>query len=277
MKRLKNLVLVFCAGLALSGCSYFGQEEGGVSVESAPQIPADMVDIMAPGGGASRQVQLDPAEVIARNTEGRVQVFGLDDAGATSLSGEGGQALVSASTETGSSEIAPVRAMLPVATSSSEIFSGDPSVQIFSLDGDASNSASFEAGEPLAGHSGVMIAGTDVSGMTIIYFGHDSHDLDSESLEKIARLSKEFDSARGQGINVEGHASVTANYADDIQRKIVNLKISMDRALAVSRELIKQGVPAEAIRVTAWGETRPPRKLDGKTPEEASRRVEVSS
>ena len=62
----------------------------------------------------------------------------------------------------------------------------------------------------------------------------------------------------------------------EAERKIINLKISMDRAFAVSRALIQRGIPAEAIKVVAWGDSRPPPLVNGKNTESAARRVEIS-
>lgn len=271
MKRLKNLVLAFCAGFALSACSSFG-EGMDVDVRDLTQIPpSQSVDLIAKNQMGSAPVRVDPAMAITHNTDGRVQIFGLDDAGVGEAflpSSEGG---VTKRAEDG---VAPPRAV-SFSGSASPVFSGDPSVQVFSLDGDAPEGGASYGPARVSGYSSVPGSGK-AAGVTVIYFGHDSHALSPEALGAIARVSKAFDPALGQGIDVEGHASVTANYVDDAQRKIVNLKISMDRAMAVFRELIKQGVPAEAIRVTAWGEVRPPRQLDGKTPEEAARRVEIS-
>ena len=51
----------------------------------------------------------------------------------------------------------------------------------------------------------------------------------------------------------------------------------MDRALSVSRELIRGGVPAERIQTTAWGDTKPPVGGYSMDPEAASRRVEIAA
>lgn len=257
MKHLKNLALVFFAGLSLAACSSFGDRES-VDTAGVPRVQA--IDLMQ--GGAP--VDIDPAEAIARNTDGRVQIFSLDGGGVPAYRG----GAYPASGDAGI-EVAPVRAVPVSGGGEARVFSGDPSVQVFPLD-------DFSPGVAVSGGAGRGQEGFDTSGAAIIYFGHDSETLSAEALETLRRISRAFDPALGQGIDVEGHASITANYADEAQRKIVNLKVSMDRAMAVSRALIRQGVPAEAIRVTAWGETRPPRRFNGKTPEEAARRVEVS-
>jgi outer membrane protein OmpA-like peptidoglycan-associated protein len=51
----------------------------------------------------------------------------------------------------------------------------------------------------------------------------------------------------------------------------------VNRAYKVASALIKRGVPAEAIRLVAWGETRPPADQGQRSAEAASRRVEIRS
>ena len=107
----------------------------------------------------------------------------------------------------------------------------------------------------------------------VLYFEHDSTNLGRHDLEKIASIASGY---RGRTLNVEGHASIVANYQDARQKEIVNLKVSMDRAFAVSQELIKRGVPADSIRMMAWGDSKAPLAVNGMAPEAAARRVEIS-
>ena len=74
---------------------------------------------------------------------------------------------------------------------------------------------------------------------------------------------------------MEGHASTRAEAKDEVQRRIINLKISMDRAMNVMRQLIRDGVPAGAIQVTAHGDRVPPVAVPGGDAEAAARRVEI--
>ncbi|MBX2835190.1 MAG: OmpA family protein [Micavibrio sp.] len=109
----------------------------------------------------------------------------------------------------------------------------------------------------------------------IIYFEHDNTTLASEELNKIehfALAKKEPE----EEVTVAGHASVKANYPNENLRKTVNLKVSLDRAFAVSQALIQSGVPADSIKVVGWGDSKPPLMVSGKTPEAAARRVEIS-
>ena len=79
----------------------------------------------------------------------------------------------------------------------------------------------------------------------------------------------------GAVVSVEGHASVRAATADPVAARIVNLKLSMQRAITVSRQLVANGVAPDAIRLTAYGDTHPAAPMDGKSAEAASRRVEI--
>ncbi len=84
------------------------------------------------------------------------------------------------------------------------------------------------------------------------------------------------DAKSGRMITIEGHASRRASTKDPVEARIINLKMSMQRALAVSQELIRKGIPAPSIKTTARGDNQPPQTLEqGMSIESASRRVEI--
>lgn len=103
----------------------------------------------------------------------------------------------------------------------------------------------------------------------VVYFAHDSVMPETGAMNTISELASEYRDFTGM-MSVEGHASAQSSVADPVKRKIINLKISMDRALSVARALMQKGVPAENIATKAYGETRPV----GTDPA-ANRRVEV--
>lgn len=108
-----------------------------------------------------------------------------------------------------------------------------------------------------------------------IYFAHGTTGLDEQALERVAAIISAYQ-AQNKAISVEGHASTRSTIEDPQRRKIVNLKVSMNRAYAVAKRLIEKGVPAEMIRLVAWGEGRPlPPSLSGMDNEAASRRVDI--
>lgn len=113
--------------------------------------------------------------------------------------------------------------------------------------------------------------------MVRIYFDHGSAELDTQDVQKIASIGQKYNANQGNIISVEGHASERAVVDDPRKRKEINLKVSMDRAYAVARALIYNGIPANSIRTVAWGEERPPEQINGMNAESAARRVEIQS
>ncbi len=99
-----------------------------------------------------------------------------------------------------------------------------------------------------------------------VHFRHGSARLGPDARQLADQMRR---GATGR-IVVDGHASERAEVSDPVERSIVNLEMSMDRALAVSSALIRSGVPAEAIETRAFGDTRPIA-----AEEAANRRVEV--
>lgn len=101
-----------------------------------------------------------------------------------------------------------------------------------------------------------------------IYFDHGSAAIGGAGRQVIGHAAQ---SASG-ALTVDGYASTRAGAKDPVDRHIVNLKESMDRAFNVSRELIRAGVPAGAIKTCGYGDSSP--APEG---EDASRRVEIRS
>lgn len=209
-------------------------------------------------------------------------------------------------------DIRPAESLAVPAVSMSEIpaqpvsvLSGDPSVEIFPfddlmpiddlmpmpMDGFASGFGAVDlvqqphhlqklqkprrSYQPGRKEEFVSVATQDGNTVTV-YFAHDSVTLNAQALQSLKDVSREFNFSAGRGLTVSGHASVRANYNNEKQRRLVNLRVSMSRAFAVAAALIKDGVPADAVRILAWGDAVPPRILNGKSLEAASRRVEIS-
>lgn len=107
-------------------------------------------------------------------------------------------------------------------------------------------------------------------GSAAVYFDHGSATLDSAADNTIEAVAQNANSA---ALAVNGYASTTAVITDPIKRKMVNLKLSMDRAFAVARALIDKGVSPDTVRTVGWGEAAP---LAGADAEAASRRVEIT-
>ena len=109
-----------------------------------------------------------------------------------------------------------------------------------------------------------------------IYFDHDSAKLDEGDIGAITTAAERHAGSPAI-VSVEGHASMETSIEDPIKRKIVNLKVSMDRAFAVAKKLIEKGVPGDLIRASGRGDTAPSAAADGLDSVAASRRVEISS
>lgn len=121
--------------------------------------------------------------------------------------------------------------------------------------------------------AGVMQGYPEVSR---IYFNHGSSALNGAGKQVITDVARQQQANNPAGlVEVEAHASSRAEAADPVERRIANLKMSMDRAYKVSSALMRAGVPATSIRTTAYGDTRPAPEIPGYSAEAASRRVEI--
>lgn len=144
------------------------------------------------------------------------------------------------------------------------------SVVVFPLDDIAATDAvGYELPIPLTDmqSSNSLQSGIDGNGTYQILFAHDSSALTESDLRLIADIAMRARSAGS--ISVEGHASREASIDDPVQKKIVNLRVSMGRAFSVARALMEHGVPADSIVVKGFGEAR---SIDD---ENASRRVDI--
>lgn len=107
----------------------------------------------------------------------------------------------------------------------------------------------------------------------IIYFNHGSAALNGVAREVIASVAK----MQGNRVIVEAHASKRAAVSDPVLRAEVNFRMSMKRAMVVTKALIAQGVPEHMIKTTALGDTKPAvPEVDSKS-EALNRRVEILS
>ena len=272
----------------LVGCGYFDAPEPVLEkpVEEVETVPYEPVNV---------------EDAVSRSTKGAVQLYGWDDVEPVSndvapvetdevssyemdqqkLEQSYDAAEVDAAQAVGVNE----RGYAPVTTlesssmpSSGAVYAADPSVQIFPFDDMpvALTAQSYNAPVMPAKEEDIAVISSRQGNMVTVYFDHDSAQLSGAALDTVSSVAREFNAASGQGLTVAGHASVRANYADEAQKRIVNLKVSMDRAFSVAKALIAQGVPADFIRVMGFGDTLPPPNLDGKSADEAARRVEIS-
>lgn len=303
MKKSLNLICALVAIMAVTGCSYFDTGEPVDVTADHPQA-IDLTTgqpIQAQPLGAGQETAAatdgkpfdyapigynDAAEAVRQSSDGRVQIFPLDDEQPVSDAPFNG----SYNYNGGSIDVSPVEAT-PLFASSTNTRNPYPGVEIYPLDDAMTNFSSpqpdaapaslmpFPVAENTGhsfGRSGDFVAVPTMPGgvPSVIYFAHDSVALNQQDLAQISALARNYGPGAAQDISVAGHASVQSSIADPVQRKLINLKISMDRAFAVARALIESGIPAERVKTHGYGEEVPPAPSD-KPVEIAARRVEI--
>jgi outer membrane protein OmpA-like peptidoglycan-associated protein len=261
MKNTFHFTVLLVGTLSLIGCSYFDHDE-----ELAAQ-KREAIDLtgQAQETNIAATPEPDVMQIISQNTDGSVEVYPLDGAGLVSQPGMTPPTTYSYgnSVNDGSIPVATVDAV-PVDGNVQSVYSGDPSVQVFPLDGPIVQTATAP---PPAPDQNMQLVNSATGAPATVYFERSSTSLDEADREALSNLIANNNTARG--IAVEGYASTESNIADPVQRKIANLKVSMERAFNVTKELIGRGVPAELVTTVAHGENR-----QANTAAE-SRRVEV--
>lgn len=96
-----------------------------------------------------------------------------------------------------------------------------------------------------------------------VYFDSGKTEVDPDGKDVLAKVKRNAELIQPNRILVVGYSDRHGTAAD-------NKKLAEQRARAVAKELIRQGVPAAAITVDAWGETLSSSELD------ENRRVEIS-
>jgi hypothetical protein len=107
------------------------------------------------------------------------------------------------------------------------------------------------------------------AGQYVVLFALDSATLDAEALATVAAAAQEFQRTGSARITLRSHTDTSGNAE-------YNQALSERREQAVTDELIRQGVPADAISGIAVGETDPAVPTGDGVPEEQNRRVEIA-
>ncbi|MGE0725496.1 MAG: OmpA family protein, partial [Alphaproteobacteria bacterium] len=94
---------------------------------------------------------------------------------------------------------------------------------------------------------------------------------DRAAVDQVASIQRR----RGGLVVVVGHASRETADARSVHERIANLNVSLDRANAVARALEQAGVPSDAIRIEARGDSEPAVAAATQAAEAANRRVEI--
>ena len=102
----------------------------------------------------------------------------------------------------------------------------------------------------------------------LLYFQTGSTDLTPESAAMLPQILQRIGSRKSQNISVIGHSDRAGNWDN-------NLRLSKERALAVSRLLMQAGVPEKQLAITSHGEENPVVKTADDVAEPRNRRVEV--
>jgi outer membrane protein OmpA-like peptidoglycan-associated protein len=109
-----------------------------------------------------------------------------------------------------------------------------------------------------------------------VYFPGDGTLLSAEGRAQVRAAAKAFKQNGGQGyIRVVGHASSrTSNMSVEKHLEAIFNK-SQDRANAVAKEMIKDGVPASHVLVEAVGDSQPVYYESMPKGEDGNRRAEI--
>lgn len=102
----------------------------------------------------------------------------------------------------------------------------------------------------------------------LLYFQTGSTNLTPESAAMLPQVLERIASLKSQHISVIGHSDRAGDWNN-------NLRLSKERATAVSRLLIQEGVPEQQIAITSHGEENPVVKTADDVAEPRNRRVEV--
>ena len=107
-----------------------------------------------------------------------------------------------------------------------------------------------------------------------IYFGNGSSRLQARDRAVVHDVVAMFEETGG-AIKIIGHSSGITASRDSGRGKLVNFKVSLDRANSVAAELIRNGVPAKYIDVAAHGADSPVYAEYSSNGEAGNRRAEV--
>jgi outer membrane protein OmpA-like peptidoglycan-associated protein len=110
--------------------------------------------------------------------------------------------------------------------------------------------------------------------VAIIRFDSGSSVLDADDRRIVKELAEAY-RERGGRIRLAGYASRDHGGADDTDEMLINFNMSVDRAVAVADELVRQGVASDNIEIDAKGDAASVQVASGELDEAGQRRVEV--
>ena len=131
----------------------------------------------------------------------------------------------------------------------------DPSVTIFPVEGSPAGMSGMSPNyfDPNAN----IGSGAAYGGDNQIFFRNGSSRLGSGDMRKLSNVAEQAKFAPVNRVTVAGYASKpTQAGSHTVEGHILNLKESMNRSFAVSKTLMRKGVPAEKIKTVSWGSTK---------------------
>lgn len=105
-------------------------------------------------------------------------------------------------------------------------------------------------------------------------FGHGSTQLSGSDVTLLKGVAAQFKKSGG-AVTVVGHASSRTGDMSALDHKIANFEVSVRRAEAVARALVKMGIPSRAVFVGAVSDNEPVYREVMPEGEAYNRRTEV--
>jgi outer membrane protein OmpA-like peptidoglycan-associated protein len=118
-----------------------------------------------------------------------------------------------------------------------------------------------------------LVAGSALPA-SVVYFADGSSSVSSAEAAKIYQVAQ-FLAGRGGYVRVVGHSSMRTGNMDRARQYQANLEVSWARANAVADALLRYGVPASAMMVSAVSDSRPIYLENMPSGEAGNRRVEI--
>lgn len=120
----------------------------------------------------------------------------------------------------------------------------------------------------------VILKITDSKLAAVLHFADGKANISKQDMKKVKEVAQKA-IADNANIIVYGHASHHTRTNDPIQRMIVNIEVSNDRAINTAKALMDAGVPAEKINSVAMFDSRPVKKEVTRADQAANRRSEI--
>jgi outer membrane protein OmpA-like peptidoglycan-associated protein len=135
-------------------------------------------------------------------------------------------------------------------------------------------STRFPAGIGVPIRSPAEAASGPAGAFETVFFNSGSSRVTAAARRKIRRAA-ELVKGRGGRLVVIGHASSRTRDLDPLRHHLANFRISYDRAEAVAKELVRQGVARDLIETSAMSDSRPVFHEVMPAGEAQNRRVEI--